>query len=119
MLDGAEQRKWREGTESLPKRDLGALYQAQHCESHKISKLQKAKREGSKSVAICTIPNCVYLWQIQPPLTKKKGITWRNQPNGKSLALLEPAGLLVKGLNKEIKRNRKGAKCSIATIQIF
>lgn len=71
MWDGTEQRKWREGTESLPEHDLGALYQAQHCESHKISKLQKAKREGSKSVAICSIPNCVYIWQIHTP---KKGL---------------------------------------------
>lgn len=51
----------REGIVSLPDRDLGAVYQVQHYESHEISKLQKAKREGSKSVAICTIPNCVYL----------------------------------------------------------
>lgn len=56
-----EQRKWREGTESLPERDLGALFQAQRCESHTISKLQKAKRQGSKSEAICTIPTvCIF-----------------------------------------------------------
>lgn len=68
---GTHPRTWRKETESLPEHDLGALYQAQHCESHKISKLQKTKREGSKSVAICTIPNCVYLWQIHTP---KKGL---------------------------------------------
>lgn len=56
-----------EGNRSLPEHDLVALYRAQHCESHKISKLQQAKWESSKSVAICTIPNCVYLWQIHTP----------------------------------------------------
>lgn len=51
----------REGTMSLPEHDLRAVYQALHYESHEICKLQKAKWEGSKSVTICTIPNCVYL----------------------------------------------------------
>lgn len=62
-------------TDSLPEHDLGSLYRAQHCESHMISKLQKAKREGSKSVAICSIPNYVCLGQTHTPKTGLQGVT--------------------------------------------
>lgn len=53
----------REGREPspLPDHDLGAQYQARLCGSREISKLQRAKWGGSKSAAICTVPNCVYL----------------------------------------------------------
>lgn len=57
----------REGAKTLPEQDLRALYQAQHCESHKISKQQKAKRQSSKSAAICTIPNCVCIFDKYTP----------------------------------------------------
>lgn len=58
-------RKAREAAESSPERDLGAQYQSRALRSHKISTLHKAKREGCKSAAICTLPNCVYPAQMQ------------------------------------------------------
>ncbi len=106
MWDETEQRKWREGTESLPEHDLGALYQAQHCESHKISKLQKAKREGSKSVAICTIPNCVYLWQIHTP---KKGLHGETSQMGRVWPYWNQLACQWKDLERNQKK-QKGCK---------
>lgn len=104
----------REGTKTLPEQDLRALYQAQHCESHKISKQQKAKRQSSKSVAICTIPNCVYLWQIHTP---KKGLHDETSQMGRVWPYWNQLAYQRKDL-EEIKRNRKSARCCIATILV-